>query len=354
MDLLNMWNQHASEQRRKKDLLNSESGEKLFKEEKHVKNETHRCKVCRDTGIVLDVANKKSKKCSACNSYNILNQIEEVNEDIVNDKLDELNIPDFYKGKEFNPDLIKSNVAILKNLREDPMMELYIRKLKHLHNHISSGIKLENSFIIMAPQGYSKSHFVYCSIESALKYGYSVAPYLDTEEWLELKIKEPLKFKEYLKRDVLFIKLLPAYISVDDTQMMKYIVDKRARLNLPTIVTSRFNTSFIHSVELHLENNIGLVHVDKYDYSKLKEITGIYPKDYTNLVKKFELEQNRKLKREQDIRDGKSKIHDNGILSNTDMENDHEQAEIQREYKKRQYDETYSNSYKDYYNSSKR
>lgn len=348
MDLLNEWDKHKQTKKDENDYKNVEKGENIFKEPKGkaVEEKIIKCKICRDTGMIIDVKNKKSVKCNHCHSYNILNQLNEVHIDVVNDRADELGIPTVYKEKEFLPELIKKNEAILRNFREDPMMELYIRKLNYLHNQISVGVKLENSFIIMAPQGYSKNHFVYCSIREALKYGYSVAPYMDTEEWLELKIKDKVKFKEYLRRDLVFVKLLPAYISVDDTQMMKYIVDKRARLDLPTIVTSRFNTSFLHYVELHLENNIGLIEVEKYDYSKLKEITGIYPRDYSNLVKKLEDEEKKRKWREKQLIDGKSKIHDSGILSKTEIDK-HGYKETHSEQYSNQYLKTYGHLHDD-------
>ena len=310
-----------------------------------------RCSACNDRGYL--VIDGKTSKCKSCDGYNILNEISEVSEFSIQRNLDKVNIPDLYKGRDFNPSEIKSNESILKNLREDPMMDLYIRKLEILHNNISLGIKLDNSYIIMAPQGYSKNHFVYCSMQKAIEKGYSVAPYLDTEELLELKIRNPEKFKEYLKCDLMFVKLLPAYISIDDTQMMKYIVDKRSRFGLATVVTSRFNTSFLHGIELHLENNIGLVHVEKGDYSKLKEITGIYPNDYSNLLKRFEDSIKKKRKLEADIRSGVSKIHDKGILSGTmfNVEFDNNQARL--DLMNLHYGEIYSDKYLDFYSKKK-
>lgn len=345
MDLLSSWNNHKKIKRDINDLRTAEKGENAFKEAKSKKTEKPiKCKMCRDSGLIIDVVNKKSVRCTHCYSYNILNQLEELDEDLVNDKIDELKIPNIYKDKKFLPEKIKENEAILRNFREDPMMELYIRKLRHLHNQLSLGVKLENSYIIMAPQGYSKNHFVYRSIADALKVGYSVAPYLDTEEWLELKIRDRVRFKEYISRDLVFVKLLPAYISVDDTQMMKYILDKRARLDLPTVVTSRFNASFLHYVELHLENNIGLIEVEKYDYSKLKEITGIYPRDYSNLVKKFEDDEKKRQWREKRLIEGKSKIHDDGLISRTDTEK-HGYKETHSEQYAKQYKENYKHQY---------
>lgn len=357
MDLYEKWQNHVTNKNEQKSdkaiagipFKDQESGEDEFRDKKE---EFIKCSNCQDRGYV--VLEGKTKKCKSCDGYNILNEIKEVNDFSIERNLKSLNIPEFYLGKKFNAEEIKTNEAILKNLREDPMMELYIRKLTHLYNNISLGIKLENSFIIMAPQGYSKNYFVYCSMQEAVKYGYSVAPYLDTEEWLELKIKNEEKFKEYIRKDILFMKLLPAYVSVDDTQMVKYILDKRARLGLPTIVTSRFNSSFLHYIELHLENNIGLLKVDKYDYSKLKEITGIYPNDYSNLVKKFESETKKKAKLVKDIRDGVSKIHDKGILSNTEFSKDFDVIEGRIEIGRTQYEEGYYEKYKGYYEKNKK
>lgn len=331
----------------KKSILGSGELEFLSKDS----NLTIRCNVCSDRGFF--VIEGKTQKCVSCDGYNILNEISEVSEFSIQRNLEKVNIPDLYIGREFKPSEIKSNESILKNLREDPMMDLYIRKLEILHNNISLGIKLDNSYILMAPQGYSKNHFVYCSMQKAIEKGYSVAPYLDTEELLELKIRKPEVFKEYLLSDLMFIKLLPAYISIDDTQMMKYIVDKRSRFGLPTVVTSRFNTSFLHGVELHLENNIGLVHVEKGDYSKLKEITGIYPNDYSNLLKRFEESIKKKRKLENDIRSGVSKIHSKGILSGTMFNVEFDNNKARLDLMNLHYDEIYSEKYLDYYSKNK-
>lgn len=273
MDLLEEWNLHSE---KKEEIKKNTTGEEIFKTKLE---DTARCKDCFDRGYIIKQG--KASKCKSCEGLSLQADVLEKSDEEVSLTVNNLNIPEFYKAKEFTPEILKKDENLSLSVRNDVMMDYYIKQLKKVMDNFILGQKLDNSYLIMAPQGYSKSHFVYCSMIEAIKRGFSVSPYYDTGEIYKMHYSDDMKLKEVLESDLCFIKIMPAFVSKKDTQAVKYVLDKRARRNLPTIVISRFNMGYLGDIEPHLGNNFGLKNVDKGDYAKLKEILAPYTKDYT-------------------------------------------------------------------------
>jgi hypothetical protein len=271
MDLLDQWYKHTD----KNDTKSSTNGENVFKKVE----DKYRCSTCSDKGY--HITKGKAIKCKECDGVIRKDGIIETDIVEVNNQVERLNIPEFYKDKEFTPELLKKEENLSLSIRNDIMMDLYIKNLRKIMDYFVLGKKLDNSFIVMAPQGYSKSHFVFGSMIEALKRGFTVAPYYDTSEIYKMYYSDDLMLKEVFESDICFIKVMTSFVSKKDTQAIKFVLDKRARRNLPTIVISRFNMGYLSDIEPHLGNNFGLKHVDKGDFSKLKELLGPYPKNYT-------------------------------------------------------------------------
>lgn len=273
MDLLDSWNNHKE----KVNNFNTDLplGEKIFKE----LDEEFRCSVCRDRGFYIEKG--KAKRCSNCDGIMKKEDIVEKSKEELEVLYEKLNIPEYYLERNFDPSVLKNDENLPLEVRRDIKMDFYINQIVGIYDYFVLGKKLENSFILMSPQGNSKSHFVFSCIREALKHGLSVSPYYDTSEIHKFIKFDDIKLKELLETDIVFIKVVPAFVSKTDTQVLKFIMDKRARRNLPTIVTSRFNMGYLGGIEPHLSNNIGLLNVDKGDYSKLKSVLGAYPRDYS-------------------------------------------------------------------------
>ena len=267
MDLLEMWNNRDGE-----GYVEASTGADEFKKRLEKK---YRCEVCYDRGY--KVVRGKASKCDVCVGIP-KEEVEELSDGDVAVRLAELNIPEFYRGRKFEIEVLKMDENLDMGLRRDPLMENYMMQLRRIHDEIYLGKKLDNSVLVMAPQGYGKNHFVYACQEELVRRGFSVSEYLDTYDLVQMIRSGDLG--NILSVDVCFLKVSTAFVSKQDTQAIKFVLDKRARRNLPTVVTSRFNMGYLSEIEPHLENNFGLRSVDRGDYSKLKGILGPYPKNY--------------------------------------------------------------------------
>ena len=251
----------------------AESGEDVFRERKLARK--YRCEYCYDRGVRVEKG--KAMKCEHCLGVP-KEAVEELSDADVSVRLLELNIPEYYRGREFDIKVLKTDENLDMALRRDVLMDSYIHSLERVYAEILLGKKLDNSVLVMAPQGYGKNHFVYACQEELVRRGFSVNEYVDTYDLVQRVRSGDLG--DVLTVDVCFIKMSTAFLSKQDTQVVKLILDKRSRRGLPTVVTSRFNMGYLSEIEPHLENNFGLRFVDKGDYSKLKGILGPYPKSY--------------------------------------------------------------------------
>lgn len=251
----------------------SPSGSSVFKNTPPV--ETFKCATCSDKGFFIDRGQVVT--CTDCRTYFIKHDIKK---EIVEESADSLLIPPFYRDNPFNKQTLLQSEDISSEVRQKMDFKYYANQLENILDHYRLGIKLTKSYIIMSPQGNGKNHFVYSCMYHGLQKGYSVAPYLDTEELLVMRMTAPLKFKELIQKDILFVKVLVSYTDIEDTEMIKYIVEKRGRLNLPTVVVSRFNMKYLSSIEPHLTNTMGLIETEKYDYSKLEALSSVFMSEY--------------------------------------------------------------------------
>lgn len=250
-----------------------ESGADVFKREEE---KTYHCEECRDRGF--RVIGGKPVKCKACLNVPKRESVVERTVADVEKELRDLGVPEFYVGREFEIEGLLTDEKLDIAVRRDMLMKFYVKQMRVLFDEFSLGKKIGNSYLVMAPQGNGKANFVYASMQMALKFGYSVSEYYDTGELCEMYYANDDRFRKVMEADVCFVKMQTAFLNKKDTQIVKLILDRRARRNLPTIVTSRFNMKYLSGIEPHLVNNFGLKHVEVGDYSKLKEIVAPYPR----------------------------------------------------------------------------
>lgn len=251
------------------------SSEEIFKKEA----DTFICEKCRGRGYF--VSGGKTFKCEECTGVKKKDEVVEIDEKTFEVRVESLGIPSYYRGKVFEPEKLKLDEGLPVEIRKNMLMDFYIKNLRSIHDSYVLGKKLDYSYLIMAPQGNSKSFLVYASMVEAVKKGMTVAPYYDSEEIYKMYYAGSAELERVLLSDVCFIKMLPAFLSKRDTQAVKFVLDKRAKRGLPTVVTSRFNMGYLKGIEPHLENNFGVKNVDKGNYSKLKEVLGVYPANYS-------------------------------------------------------------------------
>lgn len=238
----------------------------------------YKCKQegCNDTGFIL--VNGKPKRCTQCNTgtNNVTLDDTEV------EKLsEEIQIPEKMKDIVFKSDKIRNDPKIETHIKDDPRFEYYLDMLQEIYNKINVGGKISTSIIVTAPQGLGKNHFVYSCMNSALRTGKTVAPYLDSLQIYNLFDRgwgEDLKTIEMIESsDVTFIKIPTGLTFLkQSTQTLKLVVDRRARRDLPTIVISRFPVNYLYSIEVNLDRFI-VTRSYGEDYSRLRVIASSFP-----------------------------------------------------------------------------
>lgn len=206
-----------------------------------------RCKNCGDKGFYI--VKGTTVKCTDCSTYK---KVHGTASEKLDNKLKELNIPEYYLTHEF--DTKKIHDGKTREEQQHDNYDIYRANLRMLYDTFTKGGLPKTSYFVAAPIGYGKNHFVYSSMKTLSEYGLDIPPYLDTEELLELRLTNPLAFQEHIKSPILFIKILVAYTEVEDVEMMRYIVEKRGRMNLPTVVLSRYNYNYLSRLEPHLES----------------------------------------------------------------------------------------------------
>jgi len=189
--------------------------------------------------------------CPDCNEQKEVEAIESVQPGT----LDKIAIPELYRGKVFNRAVIERDHSA-DTARQD--FNLYLDTLLGIYTNIAEGVKLDKSYYIFAPQGYGKTNWVYSCMQLALGNGLSVTPYYDTYQY-DLLHKyyrynyEPRKdlanITDFYNADLCFIKPQVGVITNRDFQLIKTLLDCRARNGLPTIVVSRFQLGYVLKVE---------------------------------------------------------------------------------------------------------
>lgn len=255
------------------------SGEDLFKVEKE-----YNCKKCKDKTFIIE--NAKVLKCTECNlgTKSVI-----LDEDRVEELLDEI-MPEDYKGIIFDKSLIKKDSRIPNDIKSNPSFDYYLDTIEKLYHLINTGEKINYSLLITAPQGMGKNSLVYSCMNSAIRNGKTVAPYMDSLELNNLLIgsDERYNYKDQdlldkiITSDVCFIKI-PETTFKSAIRSLKIVVDRRARRGLATIVTSRTNVNLIYKVDNNLEsfiitNNFGK---SASDFYRLRVVSSPYLKTHT-------------------------------------------------------------------------
>lgn len=163
------------------------------------------------------------------------------------------------------------------NLKDDARFQMYTKQLTKLMELFKSGIKVNQSAIIIAGAQMGKMAFAYTCLKYALEAGFSVAPILDNTQIRRLNVLSADKpYSSYIKdlgisiedlvnTDVVFMvadkdnpqSALPTYES---------LLDKRARRGRATFLLSRFS---LQKMSPYGYDSDGIVNRDR-SYNTLK------------------------------------------------------------------------------------
>lgn len=179
-----------------------------------------------------------------------------------------LMIPENYLGLEWSKDTIQSVKSIFKS---NAYANAFFNSLEKIHNSYKNGMLYSKSVYLYSPPNSSKDIFVYSCMQFASKNGYSVAPYLDTVDAKRLvhlsainpsyKLYNRYNYDHYINSDVMFLKVPSNEFLEYSYDTLKFIVEKRARIGLCTIMISN------HSLE-----EISTYSMDKRQASKWSEV----------------------------------------------------------------------------------
>lgn len=192
--------------------------------------------------------NISDSPCPECGLLPKSSKIKETVQDIsqISDKIDSLKIPKFYLGKNWSAEMFWSSH---ENRRRDKLVCNFLDQMEKVHTMFKNGTIPQRSAIFIAPADYSKLIFAHSCMQYALKYGYTVAPILDTLELKRLFIlssEKPnhtylgLNYEDYINADILFFTVTKTEYRRAAYSVIVELLDKRSRRGKCTIGISRY------------------------------------------------------------------------------------------------------------------
>lgn len=186
-------------------------------------------------------------------------------------------VPEEHKDAEFEMNRLTGKggkLELLSIMHKSTVIDNgYIKGLSEILSTIQFRNKLKHSYLISAPNGYSKTTFVYTCIRLLYLSGKKAVPYISILQLMELLsdyisehsifnggINERqaqdneesiyYKWKDYLNADIAFVELTANGFETIEGQMLKTLLSERGRRNLPTIaVTERAFNRYVNTEE---------------------------------------------------------------------------------------------------------
>lgn len=114
----------------------------------------------------------------------------------------------------------------------------YAEQLQSLEEQAVLGARLTESYFIISPVGFAKTTLAYSMIQKYFKAGYSVSKLMDIAQFkMEYRKKDLDSSENPINKDILFLKAKDMdyrYVM----QTIEFILDYRARKELPTVILS--------------------------------------------------------------------------------------------------------------------
>lgn len=232
----------------------------------------YKCEICRDIGKV-----NKNGKIVDCECKR--NKLPELVDEITFESQIDKYVPEQYKGTTYDMNLVLNSNLLPPEYKKNPEVINFLNTMQKLYSKIMLGQKFNYSLFISAPQNMGKNNLVYACLETSLKIGKTVAPYLDS-----LKIYGMIYnyweqndgiVNQLETADICFIKHSTGYTdSKVSMQAIKVIVDRRARNGLPTFVVTRTGLNYLEKVDPYITDFIirGNYGESKVDYDRLRVV----------------------------------------------------------------------------------
>lgn len=220
------------------------------------------CYTCGNQGFV----DRECPECHRPPTRDSLNVKTEQQAVMFEKKLEQFMIPQQYHGvlwsrdimEDTHKELLGQKFGISDSLNDTSFIR-YLDNLEKIYTKFSEDGIVNKSFIIVAPVGFSKMIFAYSCMQKAIEKGFKVAPLLDTielkrlltiaGETLNYKLYNKITYDQYIMSDVVFVTITRLPARAYAFQVMQELIDKRARLGLPTFFISRYLLSEIASLD---------------------------------------------------------------------------------------------------------
>lgn len=155
-------------------------------------------------------------------------------------------IPKYYRNKKWDKSVFWKFHDRDKN---DKSISTFVNQSDKVHKIFEGGELPQKSAIFTAPAGFGKMTWCYSCMQLALKFGYSVAPILDTADLKRFLILssekvfnvQDLSYDDYLNSDIIFVTVTKTEQRKNSASILVELLDKRARLGKPTIIVSRYS-----------------------------------------------------------------------------------------------------------------
>jgi len=209
-------------------------------------------------------------------------------------------IPEAYKDAEFDEELVKENlINQYKNtVRKVKVIRFkdYVETIKSILSSLRSGVRLDKSYLIGAPNGFGKMSFVATAIKIMHSRGWKAVPYVPLSELAEMLATIDKKFiarkfgreiisettndynmikytwNDYMNADVLFCFFSSIDSKVTESYTLKSIVDIRSSKGLPTIALISTSLDFYKNDDILREHVWDEILAYKEEYASLDRL----------------------------------------------------------------------------------
>lgn len=168
--------------------------------------------------------------------------------DVPKEKLDLVQIPDYYKDKVWSKQVFLNTH---RDFKSQMLLEKYAETLNRIYDIFSCGRIPNKSFIVIASRGMGKLTWAYSCIRESLNHGFTAMPIIDNTQFKRLNILSSdrmnspylktmsYSIEQYLAADVVFVEIDPDNFQAS-YRTLDSILSKRARMGLSTFILSRY------------------------------------------------------------------------------------------------------------------
>lgn len=201
------------------------------------------CSACENTGVVTIRTNSRFQtktyvcpKCKGSSTKRI--PLDKLKLDPKG--LQKLIPNEVYLTTDYSRSLLEELAPIPQDLKGF-MFDNYLDSLEYVLSYFNTGKLPTKSFLISAPDGFGKKHFIYEAIKNCVLHSINSTELLEMSE-LQALLSEN-KFSELnrkLEKEVIFVSVSGSIRKLE-TDVFKYLLDFCERKGIPAIIISRYD-----------------------------------------------------------------------------------------------------------------